>query len=201
LDRPKTVERDGSGAGLRKGGGGPNPNRSSPADVFGIVGSPGSRNIVYVVERSAATSAIADFIRNELAKAVNKLNSTIKFNIIWFAGGEPDAFVPTMLQATEDNKQRFFRHLQGVHFSGSADPAPAILKALALRPDQVYVLSSVDIAADSVPVIAARNTHKARIDVAGFVFPGGKGHDRIRKAAEQNGGRFKPVDTEKLSGR
>jgi hypothetical protein len=192
-------------AGSGRGGGGNgtgfgNGSRPGGGEVFGVGGLPGAKSIVYVVDRSGSMDQVGDFLKNELAKAVNKLNSTQKFNVIWFSDGDPYALSATLVQATEDNKQRLFRHLQDVKFSGSTDPRAAIFKGLELKPELVYILTDGNFEPDFVQAITARNTQKIRINAIGFVFPGGEGHSNLIKLTEQNRGRFKAVDAVKLAG-
>jgi len=193
-------------AGSGRGGGGNgtgfgNGNRPGGGEVFGVGGLPGAKSIVYVVDRSGSMDSIGDFLKIELSKAVNKLNSTQRFNVIWFSDGDPYALSDRgLVPATEDNKQNLFKHLLNVNFKGSTDPRGALFKAIDMKPELVYVLTDGNFEADFVSEITKRNAGKVRINAIGFLFEGGEGHGNLIKLTEQNRGKFKEINAVKLAG-
>lgn len=192
-------------AGSGRGGGGNgsgfgNGNRPGGGEVFGVGGLPGAKSIIYVVDRSGSMDTLSDFLKHELAKAVNRLNSTQKFNVIWFSDGEPHMLAVNLVQATEDNKTRLFKHLQDVKMSGSTDPRQAIFKALQMRPELIYVLTDGNFEPEFVQAVTKANTAKIRINAIGFVLPGGEGHTNLERLVKENNGKFKAIDAIKLTG-
>jgi hypothetical protein len=120
--------------------------------------------------------AVGDFVKNDLARAVNRLNSTQRFNVVWFSDGDPDAFDRGMVRADEAGKQRFYRYLGEVKFHGSTDPRAAVFRAMELRPDVVWVLTDGNFEPAFTEAILHRNAHKIRFHVREFVIAGGQGH-------------------------
>jgi hypothetical protein len=194
------------GGNGRPGGGGPGNgsgglnNRDGGGPFFGIGAVRGAKSIVYVVDRSGSMDNVGDFLKVELARAVNRLNSTQTFNVVWFSDGDPYALAAVMVSATEDNKHRLFRHLQDVKFSGSTDPRAALFKALELKPEMIYILTDGEFEPEFVDAVTARNAARVRINAVGFVLEGGSGHANLLRLTERNAGRFKSVDVKRLTG-
>jgi hypothetical protein len=167
--------------------------------VFGVGSEgPAPASIVYVVDRSGSMDAVGDFLKNEIAKAVNRLNSTRTFNVVWFSDDEPEAFRETLVRATEDNKQRLYRHLGEMTFRGSTDPRAAIVKAFQLKPEVIVILTDGNFEPDFVAALNARNTARIRIHAVRFTVPGPDGHSSLIRLTEQNRGKFRAVDPAKL---
>jgi hypothetical protein len=181
----------GNGTGLRgQRGGGP---------FFGHDAVPGARSIVYVVDRSGSMDPVGDFLKVELSRAVNQLQSTQRFNVIWFSEGDPYVLANNLVAATEENKARLFRHLTDVKLQGSTDPRSALFRALDLKPDLIYVLTDGNFEPEFVEQVTRRNAGKTRINCVGFVI-GGEGHTNLKRLAEGNRGRFREVEVRNLTG-
>jgi hypothetical protein len=192
-------------AGSGRGGGGNgsgfgNGNRPGGGEVFGVGGLPGAKSIVYVVDRSGSMDPVGDFMKTELSKAVNKLVSTQKFNVIWFSEGDPYVLATNLVAATEENKSRLFKFLQDVKLQGSTDPRSALFKALDLKPELIYILTDGNFEPEFVEQVTKKNVGKIRINAIGFVLPGGEGHGNLQKITEQNRGKFKAIDVKQLTG-
>jgi hypothetical protein len=197
-------------AGLKAGAAEAGPGRATApgwatlrgpgGPIFGDGAAPGAGTIVYVVDRSGSMDVVGDFLKMELAKAVNRLTASQRFNVVWFGDGEPYSLALQPVAATEDNKTRLFRLSDGVRFSGSTDPWAAVFKAIQQRPDLVYVLTDGNFEPGFVEAVTKANTARVRINVVGFVLGQGEGHTNLVRLAERNNGRFRAVTAAMLTG-
>jgi hypothetical protein len=183
-------------------------SEKSPADVGppGFAEKPAPKRLVFVVDRSGSMDPVGDFLKTELAKAVNRLLPDDAFNVIWFSEGDPYVLATNLVHATEENKGRLFKFLQDVKLQGSSDPRSAMFKALDLRPDEIHFLTDGNFEPEFVEQITKRNAGKIRINALGFVLPGNEGlsregHSNLKKLTEQNGGKLKTIDIKDLTGK
>jgi len=117
--------------------------KSNGPEFFGLGGSAReAKRIVYVVDRSGSMLDTFVFVQKELERSIRALRRSQKFHVIFFNEGPPLEAPPReLVSAIGRRKGEFFDFLKKVHPIGGTDPAPAIRRALSLKPDLVYLLS------------------------------------------------------------
>lgn len=132
------------------------PPEPAPATFAGMIGARASR-IVYVVDASGPMTSSLPFVLAELDQSVSRLNASQSFQVMVFRdpprarAGRPPA---PALQVFEDGsgagslaaatpavKRRLRTWLAGIQPSGRSDPREALVAALALKPDLVFLLT------------------------------------------------------------
>jgi len=134
--------------------------KSNGPEFFGIGGSAReAKRIVYVVDRSGSMLDTFVFVQKELERSIRALRRSQKFHVIFFNEGPPLEAPPRdLVSAIGARKEEFFKFLNKVHPIGGTDPAPAIRRALSLKPDLVYLLSDgMDFDPDLLERIAVWN--------------------------------------------
>jgi hypothetical protein len=102
-----------------------------------------------VLDRSGSMGLDGRFAaaRREALASLQRLPASARFQIIVY-NDRPEALcIPGqigMVRATEDNKQRAARFLQGQYAEGITRHLPALVQALAMRPDVVFFLTDAD---------------------------------------------------------
>lgn len=130
------------------------PPRPEPAPAsFAGVQGPRAERIVYVVDASGAMTSSLPFVLGELDRSVSRLTAAQAFQVIVFHdpprgsnGPAMEVFDPrgvsgSLITATEENKRRLRTWLAGVQPSGRSDPREALERALALKPELVFLLT------------------------------------------------------------
>ena len=158
----------------------------------------GAKSIVYVVDRSGSMSPIFDFVKSELSKAINKLNSAENFTVVWFNDGNVLKLSSGLVQATEDNKVRLMRHLNDIEPRGTTDPRIALQVAIEMKPDLIYVLSDGGFEPEFVDEITKLNRLNGKaptmITCIGFLYPGTDADKNMKRLARDNRGFYRAVD-------
>lgn len=149
--------------GIGAGGGHDASNRftmdlGAGADFFGLGGSVrGARKIVYVVDRSGSMTDTFVYVQAELRRSVGALRRSQKFHVIFFNADLPLENSPKRLvSAIGAQKENFFRFLNNVVPQGATKPGSALRRALALKPDILYLLSD--------GIVEARSRLAAELD-------------------------------------
>jgi len=177
--------------------------RPGPGEVFRVDPLPAPKDIVYVVDRSGSLSEHADFVKNELAKAVNKLNSTQRVNVFYFSDGPIESLDEGLVPATEDNKQKVFRKLGELEFRGKTEPLEAMKRALALDTELMYLFTDGgfdEALVDEILRVNNARAKPARINVLFFPVHGDEPDAALKRLVEQSKGRLKMVDGVKFAG-
>jgi hypothetical protein len=127
----------GGGAGGGIGGGG----RGGFGTFFGS--RVRGRNFVYVVDCSGSMSGSKiQAAKEELIRSIAELSSRQRFFIIFYSSGY-NAMLPTpiLVNATEENKGLARAWIERIGAGGGTRPDEAMVLALQLRPDAVWLLS------------------------------------------------------------
>lgn len=176
-----------SGGGGNAAGGGSEPESIAWRPFDPHRGS----NVVFVIDQSLSMkgekSAAA---RREVLTTLQDFGTNKSFYILLFHSTDYDAMpAPGLLPATPQNIQSVTNWLfSAKHYYGS-NPKKAMLRALDLRPDTIWLLSDGEFPADARDIIHLANASiKAQIHTVGFFSH--TGEDVLRQIAEDNGGTY-----------
>lgn len=117
----------------------------------GFFGKPGSASsFVFVLDRSTSmrqrhiySGNLSRFqrLKLELIQFIDGLKPHQKFYVIFFDERPHPMPSKGLIEATDENKEAFFKWLADVKPGGSTDPRAAVNMAMQFRPDQIYFLS------------------------------------------------------------
>jgi len=167
------------------------------------------RHFVFVIDRSGSMSQrdALDMAKRELLASLAQLPEHTKFQIVFYNDRARLMPVPgggtRLLPATRANKLLARRFLESIMAEGGTDHVAALEPALRMRPDVIFFLTDADdMSMEDVNYITAQNVGHARIHAIEFGI--GKEIDQqtaLRELAERNGGTYRYVDVDRLSGR
>ncbi|HVX14883.1 MAG TPA: VWA domain-containing protein [Pirellulales bacterium] len=171
--------------------GGPPKNLGRSASFYGIEAQ-GSK-FVFVVDMSGSMSG-ARFrrARSELHQSIEHLTPTQAFFVILFndvANPMPSA---GLASAGTDSVQQVDAWLQKIQCNGGTNPLPALMAALGLAPDAVFLLSD----GKFDPVVAqavAEFQSWQRIPIHTIGFASRKGESMLRAISRVTGGTYRYV--------
>ena len=88
-------------------------------------------------------------LKDQLTRAIGRLNPSQSFEIIFFQNGNFDSFMQyehrnALVPATPEARKSASKFLQGVTTSGSTDPIPALDAAFKTRPHLICLLTDGD---------------------------------------------------------
>jgi hypothetical protein len=208
-----------STSGSGDGAGRPGNGRS--ASFFGSTAY--GKSFVFVLDvsgsmgddyRYAAASA-------ELRSSINQLNDEQWFSVILFSSG-PRAMFDTpldkleMLPGAEDQKTRLSDWLKRIRPAGGTDPRQALLSAIALKPDAIFLLSdgefrgapstspqfrglaTAQVSAQTIELVSRVNRDGVPIHTIAFVDP--IGQTTMQQLAEMTGGSYRFVSGAEVFG-
>jgi len=124
-----------------------------PASFAGVKADVAAR-VVYVVDASGAMTSSLNFVIDELARSIERLDESQLFQVILFREPPPDGsaeasplgyemFRPTagLVPATRANKDAAEAWSHTIRPIGKSSPLPGLSAALSLNPDLVFLLS------------------------------------------------------------
>jgi len=154
-------------------------------------------SVVYVVDRSGSMVLTLAALKRELKRSLRALQPMQKFHVIFFNAGEPlEAPGGRLVWATRANVQRCCRFIDTVFPEGRTNPASAIRRALALKPDLIYLLTDGDFDPQIVEQISALNTAGVKINTIAYTSE--RGGILLRRIAARSGGVYRYVAEEEL---
>jgi hypothetical protein len=173
---------------------------------FGIkTAGDSSGRIVFLVQSSGAMIAVMDSVKADVKRAVTTLDSRQQFQVIFFADKSPDELKIKgqggLHDATADNKQAAFDRLTtqaAASKSGRPDPTDAFRRAMALKPDTIYVLGVGDYPNSLVDYLRQANKDK-KVRVHAINYCRREGEAMLKALAAQSGGSYKFVTEEDAS--
>lgn len=200
----------GFGSGFGSGGG------VGSASVWGL--SVAGRHFAYVVDFSGSIVVAVDDLKRELKRSVGRLKPSQLFNAFLFYGTTggterfvTESFASDLQPARSEVKSRFFQWIDKKAPTGSTEPLAAMQRAIRLKPDVIFLFSDGYFDEKVVREIRQANrTARCRIHclvfdellleaAAGSLPPRlTDGARRLKRIAEENGGRFKVVTSEDL---
>lgn len=206
----------GVGGGAGNTGGGGLGNGLGTGAGLGQVGlwdiKAGGNKIVYVVDFSGSITPVVDDLRRELKRSVGQLQTSQSFEVVLFlsnAGSKyaVESFAAKLTQADVENKRRFFDWIQHHSPNGATNPLPALIRALALKPEVIFLISDGGFDDPAPKVLEdiknANRVAKAKInclvfDELLFDYKSGvgkltEGAKLLQTIAQQHGGKCKIV--------
>lgn len=183
-----------SGAGDGAEGGGRAPGLG--AGFFGAKGA--GKSFVYVVDMSGSMEgerfrrAVAELIRS-----INKLSPEQSFYVIFFNDKTFPMFDPQpakgLIAANSSNKNRATKWIRNRRPSSTTDPTLALQKALAMKPEVVFLLTDgeLDNPADVRHMI--RRENKSGVVIHTIAFENEDGATTLETIATENNGTFRFV--------
>ena len=174
-------------------------------EFFGVVAR-GDR-FVYVVDCSGSMIGEKfDAARHEVLRSAHNLLAYQKFYVIFFSDEAYPMFSDPVsgrqnaqatqpesaaLPAEDANLERLRAWIQGFSIQGGTDPRQAMIAALELQPDAIFMLTDGAFEAQTVDVIRQRNDKRVAIHT--IAFKDRSGEPLLRRIAEENGGEYRYV--------
>jgi len=95
-----------------------------------------------------------------------------------------------LVPATKENVQRCEEWLKGVKGSGKTNPATALIQAMELGPDAIFLLSDGLFGGSIPPLIRALNAQDRPAVVNAIAFMSDRGAVRLEQIASENRGQY-----------
>lgn len=177
--------------GLGEGGLGGKGSAETGIGFFGTRGTASS--VVFVVDMSGSMEN-GRFIRaqQELVKSIHKLHVTQKFYVIFFNSHAVPMFFPSpakeMVSATPLMKRKVTRWITERRTGQGTDPEEALLLALALKPEVIYVLTDGEFPENCRELVKTKNTSGAVINT--IALQSRDGIPLLQDIASDNNGVF-----------
>lgn len=115
--------------------------------VFAGLGTANTRSVVYAVDASGSMVTSLRCVIEEVERSVSRLSPTQKFGVVLFrrppggGGGGVEVFSPVLVRATPSARERLGEWLRSIEPSGRSVLLAGLERALAYRPDAVFLLS------------------------------------------------------------
>jgi hypothetical protein len=113
---------------------------------FGQVQAQRASKVVYAVDVSGAMVPVLPFLLQELRRSVERLDESQSFQVIFFRASdtqipEPPSMGDQLLAASRNSKRTLDKIVTKVDPGGRSDPLSGLSRAIALKPDVVFLLS------------------------------------------------------------
>ena len=163
---------------------------SGTAGFFGLTA--GGTDFVYVIDRSSSMSGTKlTTAVDELCRSVNALRPEMSFYIIFYETDFISMDASSLVPATKANKARHLNWARSITPQGGTAPIEAILKAISLKPDSIWLLSDGQFDQSTVNIIKQAN--KKGIQIHTLAFGSNTGEAQLRAIAIQNGGKYRYI--------
>lgn len=165
------------------------------AEFFEIKGK--GKRFVYIVDCSPSMAgAPFEKARAELQRSIERLNSGQSFFVIFFDSNEYPQFYPRaakgLIRASAENKHRSQAWISGFGtLAGGTDPRAALMRALSLRPDAIYLLSDGEFDWDVADEVRAQNRKHIAIHTVSFITRDAE--PLLKQIADENRGTYRYV--------
>jgi hypothetical protein len=183
------------------------PGEKAQISVFGVQAE-GSK-FVYVLDHSGSMGgsggkALAA-AKVELLASIDKLDTIHQFQLVFY-NERPRAFNPTgtpgrLAFGTEQNKAEVRRFINSVESDGGTDHEEAVMMAIRMHPDVIFLLTDADDPKLSTRQLARIERLGAGIIIHTIEFGTGAQRDAnnfLVRLAKQSGGEHAYVDVSKL---
>lgn len=154
----------------------PSEDVATPAaapEFFGARGEREATKVVYVVDASGSMVSAFASVARELRRSIDGLGSGQWFQVVLFNDGAIETpqglwgvAEGSLIRATPENRRAVYRWLEEVRPERRSDPLPGLERALAFKPDLVFLLSKgiLDGARGSEEVGRAREEILGRLE-------------------------------------
>jgi uncharacterized protein with von Willebrand factor type A (vWA) domain len=149
-----------------------------------------AQTVVFVVDCSGSMGDGERLARAkiELRRSINALQFPQRFTVIFY-DDEPIPMPGTGLKSADTiAKDQFVAWLRLIDADGGTDPRSALMLAMSLQPDAIYLLSDGAFPEGTVEDVAARNRRKLPIHCIDLA--GGAAGDHLRRIARDSGGQY-----------
>jgi len=152
-----------------------------------------ARSVVFVADNSGSMTDSIDFMKYELKRCIGRLRPEDTFDVLFMASGPPREMPgKALVPATEKNKQAACDFIDGVVPTGETDPAKAIERAFALKPDAIFLLTDGECDRSVVDLIEGLEAgHKCPVNTYCFLYKSGE--PVLKKIAGATGGEYRFV--------
>ena len=149
---------------------------------------------VFVIDKSSSMSGAAfSSVRNSLLQAIEILNASQRFSVIFFDSVAHPMLPNHMVNADDKGKDLATNFMERMSPTGGTNPYSATRMALDMHPDSVIVLSDGDFDITEVKRITQENQMDKKIPIHCI---GLQSHIRtLQKLAEDNSGTYRTATT------
>ncbi|MCA9080844.1 MAG: VWA domain-containing protein [Planctomycetaceae bacterium] len=133
-------------------------------------------------------------VKLELVRTIGQMQPEQQFFLIFFNDQAVPMPASQMVSATPGARQMYLNWMVGVDADGKTNPVQALLIAMQLKPDTIYLLTDGDIPYKVAQVVREANVHHTSIHTIGFGDDAGE--QVLREIAEQSGGTYRYISEE-----
>jgi len=113
---------------------------------FGQVQAQRASKVVYAVDISGAMVPVLPFLLQELRRSVERLDESQSFQVVFFRASDdqipqPPSMGDQLLPASRNSKRNLDKIVTHVDPGGRSDPLSGLSRAIALKPDVIFLLS------------------------------------------------------------
>jgi hypothetical protein len=171
-----------AGSGAAKGG----------TTIFFGLKARGSK-FIYVVDCSGSMNGRKLLAaKAELYRSITAYKASMQFYIIFY-NSKPNAMPGgELVSAADANKRKSFNWVEYISAGGGTNPAPAILAALELKPDAIWLLSDGLFSQQACDVIQQANANSS-VQIHTIAFHDNRGEAPLKRIAQENRGKYRFV--------
>jgi hypothetical protein len=174
-------------------------------EFCGVAG--GGNHFVYLVDSSGSMGDAFTSARLELIRSIETLQPDQRFYVVFFDAepdymrlSDPGTNEPQSVPATAENKRRLREWALSIGMNRGRAPYEPLRFALGLRPDVIFLLSDGEFPQSIEELLREENRFDnlfgdsgTRCIVHTIGYHSREGESRMRRIAEQNGGRYRHV--------
>ena len=163
---------------------------SGSAGFFGL--SAGGKKFVYVIDMSGSmASGKLAAAKRELNRSVDSLSDDMEFYIIFYSSSYLPMPSSSLASATGANKKKYLRWANNVAPDGGTSPTDAVIYAMSLKPDAIWLLSDGSFSPEVTTTIT--NANSGKVPIHTLAFGDQAGVQQLQDIARSNKGKFKSV--------
>ncbi|MBN1845520.1 MAG: VWA domain-containing protein [Sedimentisphaerales bacterium] len=148
---------------------------------------------IYVVDCSGSMQgAKLRAAKAELYRSVQALPAHTQFFILFYNHSFSAMPAENLVRSTDAQKAQAFQWVEQIGSSGGTDPTGAMLKALSLEPDAIWLLSDGLFHDQACTVIQQANP-QAKVQIHTIAFHDNQGERQLMRIAEENRGHYRFV--------
>jgi hypothetical protein len=172
------------------------PGRSGKPAFFQI--ETDAHSVVYVIDRSASMGPNGGLRRAklELLASLEQLPPATRFQIIPYNRRAETLCINgtgELVPASQENRQAARLLVEKIQPEGGTEHAPALRRALALRPEVIFFLTDADdLQASDIADLTRFNQGRTQVHAIGLRSDAGR--NPLQVLAQQNGGTFRLID-------